>query len=94
MNPTTKLSIKNIHFDNLKIKYNLNEKKNRKYLSIHLCYFLFSNNILLSNYLDTFIKKDDICDCLLYIIRYITDNYNNIDVLQLFSPFYILNYNF
>jgi len=94
MNPTTKLSIKNIDFDKLKDKYNLNNKKNRKFLSIHLCYFLFTKNILLSNYLDTFIKKDDICDCLLYIIRYINDNFKNINILELFNPYTILKYKF
>ena len=94
MNPTTKLSIKNIDFDKLKDKYNLNNKKNRKYLSIHLCYFLFTKNILLSDYLDTFIKKDDVCDCLLYIIRYINDNFKNINILELFDPYTILKYKF
>ena len=92
MNPTTKLSINNIEFDILKKKYNLNEKKNRKLLSIHLCYFLFSNNILLTDYLNTFIKKDDICDCLLYIIRYINDNYNINNILNLFDPYYTLTF--
>jgi hypothetical protein len=91
MNPSTKLSINNAEFDKLKIKYNLNEKKNRKLLSIHLCYFLFSKNILLTEYLNTFIKKDDICDCLLYIIRYINDNYKIDNIINLFSPYYSLS---
>ena len=91
MNPTTKLSINNVEFDILKKKYNLNEKKNRKLLSIHLCYFLFTNNILLTDYLNTFIKKDDVCDCLLYIIRYINDNYDIDNILNLFDPYYTLD---
>lgn len=92
MNPTTKLSIKNIDFDNLKKTYNLNEKKNRKLLSIRLCYLLISNNILLTDYLNSFIKKDDICDCLLYIIRYINDNYKIDNILNLLNPYYILKF--
>ena len=57
-------------------------KNNRKVLAIKYTFFLFKYNSLYIDYLNTFEKKDDICDCLLYILSYIKKKFNDIDLLN------------
>ena len=76
VSPLSKLSIydKMKKFDELRKNIDLNNKSNRKKLGINFCNLLFENNKYYKDYISLYNKKDDLCDCLLYIIRYLVDN--------------------